>query len=111
MKKIEDYTLEEQKELSELLETWLCYYTPEIIKKAMANINEIVSNENAMYLLRELNVRTKKERQKRKDCFKNYLFLFKDNDLSHLDLIHCNPLEHASSYRDVLFDMFIKEKD
>ena len=105
MKKYDDMTITEQKEIAELFGNWLKNYTHEVIAKAMKNRDEIINNDFAMNLLIELKEREDKEEVEFYHEIGNLLNDFKT--FKEFDP-HNHPSTHASSYRDVLYDMYIK---
>lgn len=105
MKKFDEMTIKEQQEITVLFANWLNKYTHEVILRVIKKRDEIISNDFAMNLLIELKEREEKEEKEFAHSIGNLLGefnTFKDYDT------HSNPLTHASSYRDVLYDMFIK---
>ncbi len=106
MKKFENLEYNEKKEIAKLFSTWLGSYTHEVIVKVLAKRDEILNNDFAMNLLKELQKRTEEER---KDFEKSIGFMMSDFDgFSKYDP-HNHALSHAKSYRDVLYDMYIKD--
>lgn len=113
-KKLEQMTWEEHDELAKLLAPWLESYTADVIGRVIDQMDDILANETAMMMIRELGKRTEKE----EDEFRsNLMFIFrekaeKDEDgyQSRLNGIHNYCLEHSKSYRDVLYDMYIRRK-
>lgn len=105
MKKFEDLTRDERDEIVLLFSNWLRHYTHEVIIKVMEKRDEIINNEFAMNLLKELKEREEKEKA---DFDNNIGSLFYDfEDFTEYDP-HNNPLTHAGSYRDILYDMYIR---
>lgn len=107
-----EITYKEKKELSELLENWLGMYTDEVVLKVMRNIDEVYTNPFAMNLLRELKIREEKEKEERVRSMESMLYdvFDKDEQPSDTHCFHNHCLTHASSYRDILRDMFITKK-
>lgn len=105
MKKIKDMGLDERKEICELLANWLEPYTGEVVVKVMAKREEIINNEFTMMLLTELKAREDKERTEFLHSIGS-LFSVYDNYKEYDP--HNHPLEHAKSYRDVLYDLYIR---
>lgn len=105
MKKFMELKTEEKKEVAELFVNWLNMYTDEVVKKVLADADEIINNETAMHLLRELKAREEKERN---DFAREINFLLFDFESNSECGIRCTALTHASSYRDVLYDMYIR---
>ena len=96
---------DERDEIILLFSNWLKDYTNDVIIRVMAKSDEIIINDFAMNLLKELKKREDKES------------VYFDNNISRLLLdydgfkefdTHNHPTTHSSSYRDVLYDMFIK---
>lgn len=102
MKKFDEYTIEERKEICSYLETWLVMYNNEVINKVLDNIDDIINNEFVMNMLKQLHERTLKE----KEDFKRNLRFKLENDID--SDFHNKCLTHSNSYRDVLYDMYIK---
>ena len=105
MKKYEDLTRGEQQEVTRLFTTWLEKYSHEVIVKVIEQRDEIINNDFAMNLLKELCTRTESEKVDFKHSIENMLFHFDDFKKYNP---HNHPLSHANSYRDVLYDMYIK---
>jgi hypothetical protein len=73
--------------------------------KVLAQRDEIINNEYVMKLLKELNEREAEEYE----SFSHSIgCILRDYDTFSKYDPHNHPLEHAGSYRDVLYDMFIK---
>ena len=111
MKTLRTMTFDEKRELATLIQNWLEGYTGEVIKKAMSKIEDIINNDMTMMMLKELKEREDKEREEEKDSI--YLTIERmSSDVCepdiYLDSIHNHPLTHANSYRDILFDMYIR---
>jgi hypothetical protein len=105
MKKFEEMNTTEKQEIKELFANWLSHYTHEVIVKVMERSEEIINNEFAMNLLRELKEREEKEQEDFTNSIGNlmeHFETFKEYDP------HNHPLTHAGSYRDILYDMFIR---
>lgn len=97
----ESTPLAEQEILATKLQCWLGTYTQEVIERVMARMDEILNNDFAMNLINELYERTEKER---KDEISTIMF-----SLGHeVGTVHNHPLTHAQSYRDILYDMYIR---
>lgn len=106
MKKFEEMDHSEQREVSEMFAAWLGSYTHEVIVKVIARRDEIINNDFAMGLIKELKERTDIER---KEFSQSIEFMMKDFDgFSKYDP-HNHALSHAKSYRDVLYDMYIRD--
>lgn len=105
MKKIKDLSYEERKEITALLANWLKNYTHEVIVIVMERREEIINNEFAMNLLRELKKREEEEMKDFESSITSLLGCFDDFKKYNP---HNHPLTHAGSYRDILYDMFIR---
>lgn len=105
MKKFNELKLEERKEIAALFTNWLNDYTDEIIKRVLAKADEIINNEMAMHLLRELKARDEKEYKEFTDSIR---FLLEDYESFSGHNARTTCLAHAKSYRDVLYDMYIR---
>ena len=95
----------EQEAIAELFAIWLKRYTHEVICKVMERADEIINNEFAMKLLVELKDREETETNDFKSSIASLLNdykTFKEYDA------HNHPLTHSGSYRDILYDMYIK---
>lgn len=103
--KIEDLSYTERKEVARLFGNWLKKYTGAVVVKVMARSEEILNNEFAMHLLKELSDRQDKEEKAFVDHMESLLEHY--DDFKEYDP-HNNPLEHSNSYRDVLYDMYIR---
>ena len=108
MKKLNELNWKETKEFAALLHAWLDQYTAEVVKTVYPKLEEIYNNEFVMNLLRELKTRQEKEAHADESDF---LFMVRNAcEGEEFDKFgfsnHC--LEHSKSYRDVLYDMFIK---
>ena len=104
-KKFEELKLEERNEIAALFANWLNMYTDAVIKKVIARTDEIINNEMVMHLLRELKARDEKEYSEFTD---NIRFLMQDFDSFCEYDTKRTCLTHANSYRDVLYDMYIR---
>lgn len=109
MTEMKNLSWKESEEFAELLYVWLRRYTDEVIANVYPKFGEIYENEFAMHLLKELKIRTEKEE---KDARNSFLYIVRDavegNEKSNFH-VHCHPLEHAESYRDILYDMYIAD--
>ena len=101
-----ELSLEERNEITELFANWLQPYTHEVIVRVMEKREEIINNEFAMNLLRELKTRSEKEEKDFAHSVGHLLFSF--DDFKEFDP-HNHPLSHAKSYRDILHDMYIRK--
>lgn len=105
MKKFDELKLDERNEIVMLFSTWLKGYTHEVIVKVMSRRDEILNNDFAMNLLKELKEREEKEYNDFMHSVGNLFYDFET--FSEYDP-HNHPLTHARSYRDILHDMYIK---
>lgn len=105
MKKWEEMTFEEKEEITLLFSNWLRKYSDTVIIKVLALRDEIIENKYAMKLLKELSER---EADEYKDFSHSIGGILRDYETFSKYDPHNHPLTHASSYRDVLYDMFIK---
>lgn len=98
--------VETKEEFATKLQVWLGQYTNEVYRKVMGRMEEIINNEFALMLIDELYERTQKEIE---DEVRNIQFsLGWEDDISKYSL-HNHCLTHSSSYRTVLYDMFIDD--
>lgn len=103
-------SFKEQKEARQFiteLENWLCKYTTEVIKKVYENIDEIYDNTTARKLIHELYEREEKEHKQRQSSM-FYVLIGVSPQESGLDQIQNHILTHSDSYRNILYDMFIR---
>lgn len=100
--KYEEMSYEKQLEIEKLFGVWLRPYVNEVIIRVLRIKDEIIENELAMNLLREL---AKREEQEEKSFYSTIGCYF-DNVPDDADF-HLHPLQHSKSYRDVLYDMYI----
>ena len=108
MKKFEEITnIQERNEIVLLFSHWLERYTHEVIVKVISKRDEIINNEFAMNLLKELKKREEEETRNFDNSIGSLLMDFED--FKEYDP-HNHPVTHANSYCDVLYDMYIKEK-
>lgn len=105
MKKFEELSLNEQNEIVELFANWLNGYTHEVVVKVMEKADEIINSEFAMALLKELKERKENEYKDFSYSIKNLMTNF--DKFKEYD-VHNNPLQHSGSYKDVLYDMYIR---
>lgn len=106
MKKLNELTFEERKEIATLFGTWLKNYTHEVHIRVMEKAEEIINDDFSMKLLKELHERTEKENRDYMHSIGNLLGefeTFKEYD------VHNHPITHANSYRDVLYDLHIRQ--
>ena len=106
---MKEMTYEEREMMTKLFENWLSGYVDEIIEKVMKRFDEIVNNEFTMNLLKELYERETKEKSER---IKSFEWMISDiaekGKFIDTHCIHNHCLTHASSYRNVLYDMYIR---
>lgn len=102
--KYAEMELAQRTEIAELFENWLSVYTEKVIGQVAVRADEIINDEFSMNLIRELKVRADKEKEERIWVFK-YILNSTDGDACG---VHNHPLTHSKSYRDVLYDMYIK---
>lgn len=93
----------ERSEFATLLATWLSKYTDECIKRVLPKVYDIYEDEHAMHLLRELHKREEKERKENADTIRLNL------EVETYYEVHNHCLTHANAYREVLYDMYIRE--
>lgn len=112
MKTIKEYReatpLKEQKEFAKKLQAWLGEYTQEVFERVMKQMGEIINNEFALKMIDELYERTLKEQE---DEIRHIEYALGHEGAKNLDGFHNHPLEHSKAYRDVLYDMFIRNRD
>lgn len=111
MKKLNEMSYEDQKHIAELFKCWLSNYTEEVNAKVLPHAEEIINNEMAMYLLEELKTRTEKEKKELNDSYNHIIYQMANGyDISlTVENIHNHCLTNAESYRDVLYDLYIKK--
>ncbi len=101
----ENTSLKEQEEFARKLQTWLAPYTDEVYVRVIKQMDDILNNEFALNLINELHEREQKEKEEE---VRTILFsLGHDADIEKYG-IHNHCLSHSNSYRDVLYDMFIR---
>ena len=105
MKTWEEMTYEEQKEVTKIFSNWLRPYTDTVIMKVLAIRDQIIENEYAMNLLMELYERQATEYE---DFTHSIGSIMRDYETFSQYDPHNHPLTHSGSYRDVLYDMYIK---
>ena len=105
MKAYNELDYHEQKVVASWFATWLRAYTHEVIIRVLEQRDEILANDFAMNLLKELHERSIKEHEDFSRSMDNLLAnfdTFKEYDP------HNHVLEHSKSYRDILHDMYIR---
>lgn len=105
MKKFEEMTFEEQQEVTKLFSVWLGRYADHVIMDVLKRRDEIMESEHAMKLIKELAERSAQESE---DFTNSIGSLLRDYDTFSKYDPHNHPLTHSGSYRDILYDMFIK---
>ena len=100
MKKIEEMNRIEKEEFAVMLWSWLEGYTDEVINKVLPQVNDILNNETAMFMLKELHLRKKEEAETH---ISDLACHFDDGNFRRW-----TSLTHSSSYGDVLADMYIR---
>ena len=107
MKKIDEMNRTERDEIVLLFANWLQQYSHEAIIRVMERRDEIINNEFAINLLRELKERDEKEAKDFANSIGSLLMSF--DDFKEFNP-HNHPLTHANSYRDILYDMYIRKE-
>ena len=105
MKTFEQLERNEKAEMTALIANWLSPYTHNVIVTVLKKREEIINNEFTVNLLKELKIREEKEQTE----FANnigWLLRNYDNDKDYDP--HNHALTHSKSYRDILYDMYIK---
>lgn len=88
---------------------WLKEYTNEVIHRVLKNIKEIRDSDFACWMLKELYIREEKS-------LTNFKFIMNVmiDEYTKKGKADNNPrlnvLEHPQSYRDVLYDMYIRKE-
>jgi hypothetical protein len=106
MKKFEEMDYSEQKEVAQLFADWLRPYCHEVIVKVIAKRDEIVRNDFAIGLMKELQ---KRQAEEINEFDSSIEFMMNDFDSFSKYDPNSHVLAHANSYRDVLYDMFIRD--
>lgn len=96
----------EKRDISSWFANWLKSYTEKVIIHVLEKRAEIINNPFAMNLLKELYDREHKEREDFNCSIRN---LLDDFETFKKYNPHNHVLEHAGSYRDVLYDMYIRD--
>lgn len=105
MKTWDEMNYEERDEIIVLFATWLKHYTQEVINKVISQRDIILGNDTVMNMLRELKEREDKEDR---DFYQSIKSLLGNYDTYKEYDSHNHVLEHSRSYRDVLYDMYIR---
>lgn len=106
MKNYKEMNWEERKDIAKLFANWLKNYTDTVIIRVMEQRDEIINNEFAMNLLKEL---LKREEAEYHDFSHSIGSLLSDFETFKEFDPHSHPTTHAKSYRDILYDMYIKK--
>lgn len=109
MKNYKEMSFTEQNEVAELFSNWLSKYTIKVVEKVMSKADEIITNEHAMHLLKELKTREDKEREERKNSM---YFILRDKSEGEGFKDWCfqsHALTHSDAYREVLYDLYIRD--
>lgn len=104
---IEGMAWSEKREFAAQMSNWLTHYTQDVYVKVMGQFEDIINNPFAMDLINELYIREKKEIEDEigtMDLWLGNVDHFKEFNPHN----HC--LTHSKSYRDILYDMFIRDK-
>ena len=96
----------ERKEIAKLIANWLKEYTHEVVVKVLEKREEIINNEFTMNMLKELYKREEEEQKEINNSIQSLLEYFDEH--KEFD-IHNHCLTHSNSYRDVLYDMYIRD--
>ena len=105
MEKFDKLSYDEKAEVVAWFSNWLKNYTHEVIIKVLERRDEILANDFAMNLMKELFEREAKENKDFNssiDSLMNNFETFKEYNP------HNHPVTHSDSYRDVLYDMYIR---
>lgn len=104
---VEEYrektSLKEQREFATKLQLWLGQYTSEAMRRALNQMDDILSNPFALQLIDELYERTMAER---KEEIRDIMY---DLGGAYAYDIHNHCTTHSNSYRDILYDMYIRQ--
>lgn len=84
-------------------------YINEVCNKVASQFKKIIENEHILHLLHELRVREEEERGEFVRAIRYRIYNWGDISIDKFD-IHNNALSHSKSYRDVLYDLLIKER-
>ena len=105
-KKFDELNYTEQHDIARLFTCWLHPYTHEVVVRVLARRDEILANDSAMSMLKELYQREQDEVKDELNsirCLLENFETFKEYD------IHNHPLTHSGSYRDILYDLYIRK--
>ena len=102
---------EQHNQFSDKMRVWLGCYTDEVIHRVLLRMDEIVNDPLTMKLINELYVRTKEVEKRAVSEWRYELMrLAADEEKYENDgLFHLYPQEHPESYRDVLYDLYIRD--
>ena len=104
--KVKELDYCEVNKYAELFGVWLKPYTHEVIRYVMGRAEEIINNPDSLTLLLELKTREAKEE---KDFFDNIAWYIRDYEGHKKYNPHSNCITHSGSYRDVLYDRYIRD--
>ena len=96
----------ERTEIVELFSVWLKPYKHEAICRVMEQADEIINDERTLDLLRELKTREEKEADDERRSIES---LLQDFEVFKEYEVHNHPITHSQSYRDILYDMYIRK--
>ena len=100
-----DLDYETRNKYTKLFANWLNDYTHEVVIAVLSKRNEIINNTFAMNMLEELYNRENEEYADFEDSVGMLLREFEETLFTD---IHNHPITHANSYRDILYDMYIR---
>ena len=106
MKKFNEFSDHEKDQITKYMSNWLKNYTEAVIMRVMEKREQIINDRLAMHLITELYLREEIETN---DFTYSIRCLLDNFDTFKKYDPHNNPLQHSDSYRDVLYDMYIKE--
>lgn len=95
----------ERKETTKLISNWLKNYTQEVIVRVLEKREEIINDEFTMKMLKELYER---EQSEAKEFYDSIFLMMEEFEEQKQYDPHSHCLTHSDSYRDVLYDMYIK---
>ena len=104
MRKYDEMSCEERKEITELFSIWLRPYTNDVVLKVIEKKDNIIADDTAIILLQQLKQREEKELHTFVRNIDNLMVAY---DSFKECNAHYYPTTHSDSYRDVLYDMFI----
>ena len=105
MNKWEDLSYSERCDVAEWFTTWLQPYTKNVVNRVVCRIDEILGDDLAMGLIKELHEREAKERD---DFKRHFSHLAEDFKGFAKYSPHNHAVTHSNSYRDILYDMYIR---